>query len=195
MNEVVKAVSIVLFPSNEIIRLAIDASKSMQPQNHELNIYNKIPHITLIMGGMKMSSLPAVKQILEDIKRDFPPLTLTLSSVTQGKMVAFQVAEKAILLNLHSRLMNELDNIFQYEVTEHSFTDYLTLHEETVTWVNNFKGNSARDNYNPHITLGDGDFSQIRTVLPLEFISSRIALCELGDYCSCSNILYEVSLI
>jgi hypothetical protein len=60
-------------------------------------------------------------------------------------------------------------------------------------YIQNFTQNSSYKNFNPHITIGDGIFER-KLKLQIKFTASRLALCHLGNYCTCREILYETSL-
>jgi len=61
------------------------------------------------------------------------------------------------------------------------------IRPQDVDWVRNYREHSAYAHYRPHVTLGHGDMSP--AVQPIDFRADRIAVCELGRFCTCRAVL------
>jgi hypothetical protein len=92
--------------------------------------------------------------------------------------------------------MSRLAPFLSGETTAESFVGYPAVHPASVEWVNRYRTAAAFDRFSPHITIGIGRFGEERERprLPLSGVASRLALCHLGDYCTCRKILFETEL-
>ena len=59
--------------------------------------------------------------------------------------------------------------------------------DRDVRWVRDFRRESSVDRFTPHITLGHA--SEPPTVEPMEFVATTIAVCHLGRFCTCQQII------
>ena len=59
---------------------------------------------------------------------------------------------------------------------------------DDVSWVAGFRGSSSYERFHPHITLGHA--SRLPRVEPMVFDAESIALCRLGRFCSCREVLH-----
>ena len=91
---------------------------------------------------------------------------------------------------LHGKVMKELLPLFSYDVKNEMFflDSDENFSEVSKVWVENYgKNHSDPENYHPHIS------SKCRKAeyhnFPVKFIASKIALCRLGNYCTCRTIL------
>ena len=97
------------------------------------------------------------------------------------------------LQKLHEAILNEMSSIFTYEgVQKEMFYSPPPVNEIPLFWVKGFAETSVRENYKPHITLGVGEPKQ--AVSPVQFTASKLALCHLGNHCTCRDLLWSASL-
>jgi hypothetical protein len=61
------------------------------------------------------------------------------------------------------------------------------VNELTLFWINGYFKNSSFENFKPHITTGFGKIDSV--VLPIYFNASKLAICHLGNFCTCRKIL------
>ena len=66
------------------------------------------------------------------------------------------------------------------------------INDITIDYIKKFPTGSSFENYSPHITVASGDMD-IKTE-SFEFASNEIALCHLGNYCTCRKILISHNL-
>ncbi|MBT3538706.1 hypothetical protein HOF40_01690 [Candidatus Parcubacteria bacterium] len=67
------------------------------------------------------------------------------------------------------------------------------INKKTFFWVDNYITGSSLEKYWPHITLKGCDKPKYND-LPKKFIANRIAICHLGDHCTCRKVLWETKL-
>jgi hypothetical protein len=83
--------------------------------------------------------------------------------------------------------MQKLRRFLSYEVEASMFYNPSEVEDVTCTWVKDY-GNK-HDNpasFHPHMTVGFGETD--RFALPMDFTSSTMALCQLGNYCTCRKV-------
>jgi hypothetical protein len=59
--------------------------------------------------------------------------------------------------------------------------------ESTLLWIKNYPQKSAFENFFPHITIGYGQLDD--SPFTAEFTASKLALCHLGNHCTCRKVL------
>ena len=197
-----KAIDIVLLPPEDIMDFAIRLNKPWVKgidDEIELNKKNCLPHITLAMGLMDDSRMEEVKTIMADVAGFFSPLDLEIISVeittrSDGrKMSGLQIKRSPELQKLHETVMDKLVPLFTYDdVAKEMFYSPPPVNMVPNWWVKGFAKTAVRDKYRPHITLGMGVPEKID--LPVDFAASRLALCHLGNHCTCRKILAEFKL-
>jgi len=201
------AVDIALLPPESILDVCIEINKKGgKKMIVNLNKKDNLPHITLAMGVMDEKDLPVASENLQQISKNFFPLNLELTKfyckkypldfVGYRESYGFEVGRTDELFNLHQTVMSGLFSIFSYDVTLDMF--YKESNEEikevSKFWVKNYAVNRTNpDNYHPHISLKSIK-PEYNGELPLKFTASRLALCHLGDTCSCRKILWEGKL-
>jgi len=84
-------------------------------------------------------------------------------------------------------------SVFTYDgAQKEMFYSPPPVNEIPLFWVKGFAKTSVRENYRPHITLGVGKPKQ--AIAPVQFTTSKLALCHLGNYCTCRDVLWSTSL-
>jgi hypothetical protein len=72
--------------------------------------------------------------------------------------------------------------------------------ESTLAWIKNYPEKSSFEKFFPHITIGYGEINDYSFgfpqggVPPIEFAVSKLALCHLGNHCTCRKILASAEL-
>jgi len=201
------AVDVVLLPHNEIMDKAIEVNQALIKTFDKKIILNKencLPHISLAMGCIKKDDIPEMDTVLKDITEKFSPITLTISDIrtetipTGEKVSGFEIVKTKDLQLLHETVMNKLSPYFTYDV---SLDMIYTLpnqqvEEGTTHWIKNYPKESSFERFSPHITIGIGDAASKTRGLkfPIQFTASKLALCHLGNYCTCRKIVLSHEL-
>jgi hypothetical protein len=190
------AVDVVLLPSKELMDKAIEANTRLLQQHADRIILDKkncLPHISLAMGCMDKQDIPDIEKILQKIACQYNPGPLNIAGISIGmnsldeKVSAFEVEKTERLLSLHKEVMRKTAPYFSYDVTSEMVLSPPTAGESTLLWIKNYAEKSAFENFFPHITIGYGQLDEFP--FTAEFNASKLALCHLGNDCTCKKVL------
>ncbi|MBU1038666.1 2'-5' RNA ligase family protein [Patescibacteria group bacterium] len=184
------AIDIVLLPPEEVMDKAIAINNQLSGDAIRLNKLDCLPHISLCMGVVREEDLEKVKQIINQIGQNYKPLPLTINKI-DGKHVCFEIVNTKELQSLHEAIMTKLEPYLSYNSTVDCFLGE-EINERTLCWVNNYKEKSSFSNFYPHITLGKYEIEGKDE--SIYFTASKLAVCHLGNYCTCRKILHSVDL-
>ncbi|MGB2866006.1 MAG: hypothetical protein WBC05_21915 [Sedimentisphaerales bacterium] len=195
------AVDVVLLPSEGMTNRAIEANKGLLKQCADRIILDKencLPHISLDMGCLDEQDIPDIEKILQTIAEKYQPGPLCVVGINTGtnslgeKVSAFEVKKTERLLSLHEEVMRRMTQYFSHDVTAEMVLSPPMAGESTLLWIKNYPEKSAFENFFPHITIGYGqvdDFS-----FKAEFTASKLALCHMGNHCTCRKLLAATEL-
>ena len=195
------AVDIVLLPSEQMTNKAIEANSRLLTQFADQIILDKencLPHISLAMGCIDKRDIACIEKILQTIADKYPPGQLSVIGIDTAtnsvgeKVSAFKLEKTQRLQSLHEEVMRRTAPYFSYDVTAEMVLSPPMAGKSTLLWIKNYPEKSAFENFFPHITIGYGqtdDFS-----FPAKFTASKLALCHLGNHCTCRKILAVVEL-
>jgi hypothetical protein len=90
------------------------------------------------------------------------------------------------LVGLHERVLRACE---PFEVTPGDATAFFggDARDRDVRWVAGFRRESSFERFTPHITLGHA--SEPPAVEPVDFVASRVAVCQLGRFCTCRRVI------
>jgi len=196
------AIDVVLLPDDKMTEKVIEIS-AKQSNNYNgkilLNKNNCLPHISLAMGVISQEDIFKIVKILERISLQFKIFNLeadeyTFPSIPSGEIVSnFSVKKTDELQSLHEIIIKEIKTFFSYDITVDMMYSPPKVEELSLYWIKNFLKNSSYDKFRPHITIGFGKEKNIDT--PIKFSAPALALCHLGNYCTCRKILHLIKLI
>ncbi|MFH1073205.1 MAG: hypothetical protein V1743_07295 [Nanoarchaeota archaeon] len=185
------AIDVVLLPPEEIMERAIAINGNLKEDPIQLNKRNCLPHISLCMGVVKEEDLPIVKKLITEIASYHSKLSLTIGRINR-EQTTFDIKKTDDLQKLHEHIMTALSPYLSYDATTRMCYSPPPVVEKTVFWINNYREKSSFANYFPHITLGISNVTDKK--LDIRFTASTLALCHLGNYCTCRKILHAVHL-
>jgi len=163
-----------------------------------LNKENCLPHISLAMGCIDEKDIAAIAGALEKIAEEYPAgdlrvVGIAVSGNSAGEKVsAFEVEKTKKLQSLHEEAMEKLAPYFSGEATGDMIYGDEEVAEGTLLWVRSYREKSSFANFFPHITIGYGEIKN--GSFPIKFAASKLALCHLGNHCTCRNILVSIKL-
>lgn len=192
------AIDVVLLPDTPMAQQAIEISKLQSEQFSDkivLNEKNCLPHISLAMGVLEITKLSGAEKILTTIASTFAKFELVADSyrgseITSGDIVSeFTIKKIPELQSLHESIMAKLEPFLSYDVSIDMVYSPPAVEEITLHWIKNYKNRSSFEKFEPHITLGFGELKEVK--VPIDFTASTLALCHLGNYCTCRKILFS----
>jgi 2'-5' RNA ligase len=196
-----KAVDAVLLPAETMIDTAVEANRKLVKRFGEKIVLNKencLPHISLAMGCVDEGKIDAAGEVLKSIAertsvRELTVIGIWTTTNSMGEKVsAFGIEKTKELQLLHEEVMEKLAAYFSYDVTREMIYDSGEVSESTLLWIREYREKSSFANFSPHITIGYGQMENIP--FPMEFAASRLALCHLGNHCTCREVLVSIEL-
>ena len=195
-----KAVDVVLLPTEAMMDKAIEVNAELVEKFGKkiaLNKENCLPHISLAMGCVDERDIAAIGKILQTIAKecslgDLRVIGIRTTANSAGEKVSvFEVEKTKELQLLHEKIMEKLAPYLSCDVTGDMV--YGTKVEElTLHWIKNYREKSSFANFSPHITIGYGEINSFS--FPIKFAASKLALCHLGNHCTCKKILTSIKL-
>ena len=195
------AVDVVLLPSEEMMDKTIEVNRELLKNFDKKIILNKencLPHISLAMGCIDKEHITDIEKILQDIAKQYSVSKLRVIDIYPGtdsaneQMSAFQIERTKELQLLHRKVMQGLAPYFTYDVTTDMLFSPPGIEKTILLWIKNYPEKSSFENFSPHITIGFGKMDNLS--LPIEFTASKLALCRLGNHCTCRKILVSITL-
>ena len=193
------AASVVLLLPEDVMGRVIEISRNLSEVSDDSFVLNKedyLPHLTLAMGVIEEEDFFRIERKLKGLVEEHLPLRINISEVKvsvrpDGQKASSLVVKKTKeLQKVHESVMEEMSDFFTYDANVSMFFTPPAVRELPLSWVKNYVRTSVYENYKPHITLGVGVAKE--TKLVIEFDTSKIALCHLGNYCTCRKILVGV---
>ena len=199
------AIDIVLLPPPEVRDAAIQTNRMLIEETGDdairLDVADRIPHVSLAMGCIPGSTLSQLNVPLELLAKRLLPMEVgiegAVSVITDSgdQVSGINLAKDDSLLILHRSVVAQLAGIAQEKCTMASFIrdEGEELTPFTLGYVPEYAQKAGYDRYSPHITLGNGDVTGIEglPVLPEKATFSTIAVCHLGNHCTCWSVLWS----
>jgi len=195
-----KAVDVVLLPTEAMMDKAIEVNAELVKKFGKKIVLNKgnyLPHISLAMGCVDEKDIADVEKVLKRIAEQYPlgdlrviGIGITVNLVGE-KVSVFEVGKTEELQLLHEEVMEKLAPYLSAEATADMIAG-AEADESTLLWIKNYPEKSSFSNFSPHITIGYGEMNNFS--FPIKFGVSRLALCHLGNHCTCREIILSIKL-
>ena len=195
------AVDVVLLPSETMMDNVIAANKELLKRFDERIVLDKescLPHISLAMGCIDEKDAADIGEVLAAIAEQYTPgelrvIGLNIATNSSGEKVsAFVIERTKPIQSLHEEIMQRLAPHFSYDVTADMVFGSAEVGPTSLMWIKNYPEKSSFAHFLPHITIGYG---QLENAAPaMKFTASRLALCRLGNHCTCRKILVSIEL-
>jgi 2'-5' RNA ligase len=191
------AVDVVLLPDREMSERAIAANARLVEKYDSQIVLGKdncLPHVSLAMGCINEQDVQPIAQVLGTIAGECPIGELTVTGIAatlnaKGQQVSsFILAQTVELRSLHENVMNRMQTYFSYDVTPEMIHGNEPVADSTLAWIATFREKSSFGAFFPHLTIGYGSVTE-PTVFPIRMKASKLALCHLGNHCTCRKVL------
>jgi 2'-5' RNA ligase len=180
---------------------AIKATTELVKKYGERIVLNRdhcLPHISLAMGCVDEKDIKAVGTILKAIAHttsltQLEVIGIRTSTNSLGEQVSvFEVAKTAELQLLHEKVAEGLGAYLSYDVTADMLYNPAQVTDSTLLWIANYREESSFTKFFPHITIGYGQIEGGQ--FPIAFGVSKLALCHLGNHCTCRKIFVSAEI-
>jgi len=195
------AVDVVLMPSDEMTDMAIEANTKMVEEFSREIVLNKescLPHISLAMGCIVERDIASIEKVLKSVAQESPlgdlkVIGILTSTNVKGEQVSvFEIEKTKELQSLHEKVMKKMTPYFSYDVASDMIYGDQDVAQTSLLWIKNFPEKASFANFLPHITIGYGKIAG--QSFPRQFAVSKLALCHLGNHCTCRKILASIDL-
>ncbi|PIP68884.1 hypothetical protein CO033_00920 [Candidatus Nomurabacteria bacterium CG_4_9_14_0_2_um_filter_32_10] len=190
------AIDIALLLPDKMNKIICDLSNKIIPhadlKPYILNNVNYLPHISILVGTIKIGEVGIIKEKIEQIIKKYLPLKITFKNlITKNtKFPLLDIGNIEELINLRKEIVSlvSLDS----DATKEMCFD-VDISNGGVDFINNFKRDKfIEESFEFHTTLGLGDASFLNVELPIETVVNTIAICHLGYGCSCRKVLAKI---
>lgn len=196
------AIDVVLLPSDEMMDKAIEINKELLKEYENKIVLDKqkcFPHISLCMGCVDEDDIPKIEEVLKDIASQFSEMKLVADklepeTIPNGKIVSGIVIKNTKeLQSLHEMVMKRLWKYLSYDVKIPMLFNPPEVEEVTLYWIKNYaKKYDNPSSFHPHITVGFGEIDKFP--FPIQFTASKLAMCQLSNYCTCRKVIISSDL-
>jgi 2'-5' RNA ligase len=195
------ATDVVLLPDETMADRAIEANgRLIRNERAEivLDSMRCLPHISLAMGCVAEHDVDEIAALLRCLGRETTVHQLHVVRIlahtnSRGETTQlFEVERVPALQELHQRVMGEMEPFFIPDVTEAMIYDDVVA-PTTLDWIRNYRQKASFEHFTPHITIGYGE-AALDLSFPIPFQVTRLALCHLGNHCTCRRVLAAADL-
>lgn len=195
------AISIVLLPSKKMVSKIIEINKELLKTNKNKIILGKIinqPHISLCIGGINKNEIPQIIEFINKISNNFTQFNfegkLNVQTVSAYEKISWlEIINKDKIQKIHETVMKTIWKYLNYDIENYMLVNPQEVEKKTISWIKQYSNLYKNPLlFRPHITVGVGD--TIKNNKMFKFSSSKIAIFQLGNYCTCKKLIYSTSL-
>lgn len=201
------AVDIVLLPPGEMAELCVKLNKKIIRKSADnrvpLSLTRTLPHVSLAMGAIELDAVDDIAESLARIGDRYLPYTAAYKGFAAVKtseniiVSGMDIVKDEIIIEMQSEISSVLKEFNLGRVTpDMVYPDKIPITDFTINYSSDYLVNVDSRRFSPHITLGNGDIHQIRDlpVMPESFVCTDIAVCHLGNHCTCKKILWHYDI-
>jgi len=196
----IKAVDVVLLPDEAMAEKVIEVNRQLVEEFGAEIVLNKesyLPHISLAMGCVDEKEVVSIEKILRSIAErqglgDFTVIGIRTTGSGSEAVSVFEIERTSELQSLHKEVMEKLAGYLSSDVSADMIYGGEEVAESTLRWIEDYREKSSFANFLPHITVGYGEIEG--GPFPIKFTASKLALCHLGNHCTCREVLVSIEL-
>lgn len=193
------AVDIVILPPRSVTELSIAWNRELArktPQVIQLNATDTLPHVSLLMGCLRADHFTQAMQAFTKVMQQWHSFSVTVSGIKASDashpVASLDITLSPSLMEFQRAIIGALGPWLSRDATIDDLADPPPIEAASVEWINQFVPDQCDERFWPHITLGHGLVNGDQPAF--DFTVSRIAICHLGNHCTCRRILAEASL-
>lgn len=202
------AIDIALIPEKKVLDISIGLNGQLIEKTGDYSIvlgeHECLPHISLAMCGIAANRLDELKSVLHGKLLGYVPYKAEFSGyaaveTSGGDTVSgADIVKDEKILELQNILAGILADFRCEEITPDFFYgNGMDISDFSLEYSENYLEKQTGDNFSPHITLGHGNIKEIAVYeeFPDFFTCNRLAICHLGNHCTCAGILGSIEII
>ena len=192
------AIDIVLLPDEWIQKICREVNQDIGWKIDFVRTW-KVPHISLMMWILHEDQIQEIFQILTEISKSISQMELTgkLKQYTIWNTwetgYSYELEESESVTKLFSEICEEIRPMLEYKnISKDMFYMPEEVEEQSIVWVEWFEKRSVEE-YSSHITLWIWKLISEHANM-IHFTAPKLAVYQLGNYCTCENKLLEIEL-
>jgi hypothetical protein len=195
------AVDIALIPEAEALDFFIGLNRRLVEMSGDRSIQLGesacLPHISLAMGRVRAPDIGDIKERLSKAVSGYIPYDAFYKgyAVVAGSggdpVSGADVVRDETIEKLQEIVAGVLGDFSSGKMTPECFSGYTSVITDfSLDYSENYLTRQIGENFSPHITIGHGDITKVMGLQPPEnFSCDRLAICRLGNHCTCAEIL------
>ncbi|MBB6462689.1 2'-5' RNA ligase family protein [Flammeovirga kamogawensis] len=197
------ALDLVLLPSLKVQKEIVNLNQTLVDSTLKLNETTTVPHLSIAMCRVAVDDYPFVLSRIKDYLEAmslFELELLKIESVYQHNKstIGWSFELTNPLKGLHYSLIKLIEKYHFDGASEKDNSDFYFVNDAMpysgITYLNSFFSTYAKNNFNPHITIGQGDAKVCAKQLGEKIEFTDIALYHMGTGCTCEKLLWKKSL-
>lgn len=197
------ALDLVLIPEKRFITSIVNLNKQLPSSLLKLHNTHTLPHLSICMCRVNTNHLHQLILKLTDYLEilDLSELIdFEVSSIYRHNKntIGWNLEKKEGLLGLHKSICALFKNYHFDQMDENRNDDFCIVQDHMplsgVQYLNDFFDKNIIENYQPHITLGQGDHQLCEEWISKTIRFESIALFHMGTGCTCEKLLWETKI-
>ena len=188
------AVDVALLLPRDVADLAVALNRTLPAGESQGLVLDTthLPHVTLAQLFVATERLDALLDRIGKIAGAQGPLHLRVTGGTRGASSVWMGIERSpAIATLHERLMTLVAPFEERHGSALAF-DGRDARPNDVTWVTGYRRSASFDQFAPHVTIGHAGTPP--AIAPFAFAATTLAVCQLGRFCTCREVLREWAL-
>lgn len=196
------AVDVVLLPDTQTVEQVLRINEDLIDRaQSEIRLHAErcLPHVSLAMGCLEPTALDALVTDLTQVVANHPlgpcpcnGLVTRISSSSGLTVSSLELTPTPPLQALHEAVLQACSPYLSNQVQEDMLHGEKPIAPSTLEWIRTYRERSSFTHFWPHITLGYGDATGHE--VPTEIHPHSLAVCHLGNHCTCRKVLAEVAV-
>lgn len=152
-----------------------------------------LPHVTLVQLFVRPDHLANLTTTVDRVLTGHHAIPLRTTTLAHGATATtLGLGPQPRLEAVHRALADAVHPLTSPAEPGGFVADDDGPREADVAWVATFRERSSYARFDPHVTLGIGRLDASPPTR--SFVADRVALCQLGRYCTCQRVLASWSL-
>lgn len=198
-------IDIVIIPDEEMAKKVRAINRQLREEGSDypvMGLDKTLPHISLVMGAIEEKDLDEVEKVIYGVVENKTALQLEALGIGYNEFgkgefsSQIDVDRGSELIALQKEVMKAVWSFISFEsLSKEMLFEPLSDGKGLLDYVEGFRDKyGSPEKFHPHITLGSGKCAEDALGFPFVFTASRIAICHLGDFCTCAKVFRDIKL-